>query len=162
MKKQNTKRSNLRVTSINIDVLARDLKKALAKRAELQNWAEQLWGKIRKTHRNYDSSMSSLTRAIGDNTNKINKIIGKLCQYKKTHEAMRTARNYLQGEIARCKKIISSWERAVREVDSGQRALVRSTGEVHTDTRNAKEYIAKKQQQLNRMERWLKHIERYA
>lgn len=146
---------------IDIDSLYHRLKAALDNRNGYQEAQDNLWKYIKRTRTDNSAEMNRIDDAIGRNTHEINKILNELTQYKKTHKAMNLAYSYLQVEINRIKKIISSWENTVHDVNLGRSSFITASGKNHTSTNDAKTYIRTKKTQLANLEKWLGHVRNY-
>lgn len=150
------------IQPINIDALYNSLRANISNRNQLQERMRNLWSVIKKTHGDHSSEMKSITERIGNTTHKINELISRLCQYKKTHKAMNLAFNFLKTEIERINNIVRRKERDVRDVESGRARWINSTGKAHTNSSNMREYINKKVKQRDKLQNWLNYVSRYS
>ena len=161
MKKQVNYKS-VNNTKIDINSLYNKLREALATRNSLEEKQRNLWSIIKRSKKDLNFEMNKIDIKIGENTHKINMIISKLSHYNKTHKAMSMAKDYLNKEILRCEKIISKNKNTIYEVEHGYSMLISSRGYEHTNTFTLRNYVFKKEEQLLRMKKWLKAIEKYA
>lgn len=143
---------------IDIEGLYRQLSAALNERAQEEIRQDNLWHLIKQTHSDHRSEMHEIDVRIGNNTHKLNRVISQLCHYKKTHRAMNLADTYLQKEIARNQHIVSSWNRAIDDVERGRRTLIDASGYEHTDTTSARQYVKQKMEQIRRLEQWQNYV----
>lgn len=143
---------------INIESLYQQLISALNERAEYETQQDDLWRLIKQTHGNHKNEMVMIAKKIGQNTYTINGIIAQLCHYQKTHRAMNLADAYLQKEIIRNERIVTSWRNTIRQVEAGRRVLISSSGFEHTNTQNARIYVEKKLTQIQRLQKWQNYV----
>ena len=146
--------------TINVDAIYAKLKTALANRASLQALQDKEW-EIVKRGVDRDAQLDSITDAIGRQTHAVNQLLSELTQYRKTHRAMNLAYDYVSREITRIERIVARWQTTIREVDAGRRELINSHGVSHTNTTNLKNYVAKKRQQLSKLNGWKSHLSHY-
>ena len=146
--------------TINVDAIYAKLKSALGNRASLQELHDKEWVIIKRGI-DRDAQLDKIDNAIGRQTHKVNKLLSELTQYRKTHRAMNLAYDYVSREITRIERIVSHWQNTIREVDAGRRGLINSHGVSHTNTTNLKNYVAKKRQQLSKLNGWKSHLSHY-
>ena len=146
--------------TINIDAIYAKLKTALANRVSLQALQDKEW-EIVKRGVDRDAQLDAITDAIGRQTHEVNQLLSKLTQYRKTHRAMNLAYDYVSREITRIERIVAHWQNTIREVDAGRSSLISSRGVSHTNTTNLKNYVAKKRQQLSKLNGWKSHLSHY-
>ena len=151
---------NFKTQSINIDSIYTDLKAKMSKRQQLQGSYENMLRQV-KSGKGKSRELSNLSNQIGGQTHAIHQIISKLCQYTKTHKAMKLANDYLSGEIKRSENIINKWNNKIRAVESGREILIDSNGNMTTNTKDARAYVKQKQESLNRLKKWKKHVSKY-
>lgn len=146
---------------IDIESLYTRLRNGINKRLEWQERQDDLWVYIKKTNNNRIKKMKKINFEIGKSTHEINKILNELTKYKKTHNAMNMAYNYLENEISRINKIINKWKKTVNDVEAGRKLLISADGTEDTDTRTSKNYIKKKEKQLSNYKKWREHVKSY-
>ncbi len=155
-------RSSRAPKRIDIESVYRELKSTIAKREELQKEYKRLWGEVKRTKSNrYASQIEGVGSQIGATTHRINQLIGELCQYKRTHKAMNLAYNYLVKEIQRLRNIINHRESCCERVERGESTFIDQCGRTHKDTNDARMDIARRKEQLKKLERWLEYVSRY-
>ena len=151
----------VRVKKIDIGAIYLQMKSVLAERAKLQKEQDELWSFIKRHKCNRSSQMAKITKSIGNSTHKLNKLINELCQYKKTHKAMNLAHDYIVSEINRINKIINYQVKLIRNVNAGYTSLIDSKGETSTDARSLESYVKMKREQVGKLEKWKRSVERY-
>ena len=159
-KKQNYKKG-ITTRTIDINGIYNNMKSVLSKRAYYQQQQKELWVVIKRYGSDKSREMDVIDEHIGKCSYDMNKLIGELCQYKKTHKAMNLAYDYLDREINRIKKIISSKNELIYEVRIGYTNLISSRGVTHSDPTNLINYVAKKEGQLRRLENWRNVVSKY-
>ena len=147
--------------TININSIYYGMKEAIERRIRLQKKQDELWRTIKRTNSNHSAEMGNITKKIGEETHQINGYISSLCQYKKTHSAMKLANDYLSNEIRRINKIIDSNSNLVSRVKRGYTNLISSKGYTHSDTKNLENYVILKQNQVAKLKKWKEHVSRY-
>lgn len=152
--KDSSSQQGLQTKEIDIEDLYQQLSLAVNQRAIYEDQQEQLWQLIRQTHTKHRTEMCEITRALRENTEKLNQIITELCHYEKPHLAMNLADCYLQKEIERAQRIIKIWSRMIEEVDNGKAKLLDSEGHETTDTRSPKQYVQQITERLARLQDW--------
>ena len=146
---------------INVDAIYVKLKSALENRSSLQAAQDREWDIVKSMGFDRTDELVRIDKAIGNQTHKVNLLLSELTQYRKTHRAMNLAYDYVSREITRIERIVSHWQRIIRDVDAGRSVIVTSRGVSHTNTANAKNYVAKKRQQLSKLNGWKSHLSRY-
>ena len=161
--KKNTKQINKGLGNgrIDVDRIYKQMQEAICHRNALQRQMDNLWDVIKKHHCNREAEMDKVTNGIGNATHRINGLINELCRYNKTHRAMNLAYEFISNEIARSTKIISSKERSIWRTEAGLQCLIRDTGVETTDTSNLRKYVAKKKAQVQKLQTWKEHAQRY-
>ena len=158
MNKMNQKKNTNR---INTYELGNQLHKHLAERARLQREHDDLWTVIHRYGCNRSAQMDKIDSKIGKNTYAIDRIIGQLvkvgCRSGKAHSM---AVSYLKSEIARNQRIAAKWTKSIGEVERREHPFRRSTGEIHYDTTNARNYLAKVKRKIASAQSWLSNVNR--
>jgi|SRR5690554_771782 len=157
----NNKRKVVVTKRIDINSLHNRLTDAIGKRIQWQEKQDELWKYIKRTNNDRRTEMSKIDSEIGKNTYEINTILNELTKYKKTHNAMNIANNYLNSEIERTNKIIDKWENTVDDVERGNMILIKADGTEDTNTKSSIRYIKKKRRQLNNYIKWRDYVKRY-
>ena len=134
-----------------------ELKSALNTRHQLDEEKERRWRMV-KSGIAQKHEIESIDRRIGAQTHTIDGIIAKLARDKRDRAAVNLALQYLRVERSRVDGIIRSWQRLVNRVDNGRTTLINSSGIVHTDTRNSKDYIKSRQRRLARIEQLIREL----
>lgn len=147
--------------TINVDAIYAKLKTALANRAALQAAYDREWEIVKRRRIDRTEELDRIDHAIGKQTHVVNQLLSELTQYRKTHRAMNLAYDYVSREITRIERIVAHWQNTIREVDAGRSFLINSRGVSHTNTTNLKNYVAKKRQQLSKLNGWKSHLSRY-
>jgi hypothetical protein len=140
--------------SIDIESLYNQLSRAISDRALYEQRQTNLWNLISVARTDHSNEMANINKLIGISTHRANEVISQLCHYNKTHRAMNLADSYLQKEIARIQKIINKWNYTISEVESGRRYLISSYGQQHTNTEGSRDYVKKKEEQLQHLRQW--------
>ena len=147
---------------VNMEALGRELRKHLAERAALQEQQDRLWEVIKRGN-NRSSQMRVITDKIGKNTYAIDRLISQLAKSGvRSGQVSRMAIGYLKSEIARNQRIVSGWEKTIREVERGRSHLIRSNGVEHRDTTNVRNYVAQKKRKIAEAQRYLNTLTRCA
>lgn len=164
MKKLNKKPFNAGVVAkkINVESIYNQMRQLIARRNSLQEKQQNLWKVIGRNHCDRREEMAKITNEIGQCTHKLNGLINKLCQYRKTHKAMKLACQYLNGEITRINKIINHQANTVNQVERGRWGLIDSSGRSHTDTTSLRNYIKIKKEQVAKLQQWKQVVQKYA
>lgn len=160
-KRRNGQKGGVTVQRIDIDSIYRKLKAALDRRSKLQDEYDRLWAVIKRNNVDRHAELKRVDTAIGKETHELNKLVSQLCQYRKTHRAMNLAYDSIGREMTRTQRIIEKWQRTISEVERGKISLINSRGVTHTNTANVRNYVAHKQQQLNKLRAWQNHVARY-
>lgn len=145
---------------IDINVIHNQLQQALSERNKAQAQHDNAWDMIKNGY-NGRSRLNEADRLIGNNTHKLNQLIGQLSKYRKTHRAMNLANKYLNIEIERNRRIIQSQRRLIKDVNAGYKSLIDSKGITHTDPTSLINYVARKENQLKRLQKWQDTIKLY-
>ena len=154
--------NNKNANYINTAALGRELNRHLAERAKLQEQQDELWVVIKRGN-NRSAQMSAITSKIGKNTYAVDKLISQLARSGvRSGQVCTMAIGYLKSEIARNQRIVSHWEKTIREVERGKSCLVRSTGVEHHDTSNVRKYVAQKKRKIAEAQRYLSTLSRCA
>ena len=163
MKKTNKKQTNKGLGNAKVDVekIYKQMQEAIRQRNALQKQMYNLWDVIKSHHCNREAQMTKVTRDIGNMTHRLNGLINELCRYNKTHRAMNLAYEFINSEITRTTKIISSRERSIWRTEAGLQCLIRDTGVTTTDTSELRDYVAKKKAQVQKLQTWKEHVQRY-
>ena len=154
-------RTNLTSNKIDINSIYNKMQNQLRIRANLQVKYDNLWDVIKRNHCDRHYEMQDLNSKIGKCTNELNKLIGQLCKYKKTHKAMNLAYSYIESEMERINRIIQHQNRVIYDVNHGYRTLINSYGHEHTNTSDLRNYVNYKMQQYNKLNNWKQYVARY-
>ena len=147
-----TKNQNRR---LNINALRSELRSSLQRRAKFQKEQDSLWDEVRRGY-NRTTQLKCVNQQIGAETHKINCVITQLIRTgQMTSHDCSLARSYLQSEIARNQKIVSSWQKIISEVEHGRKSLINGAGITHTDTRSSRQYVTNKKQRIAEAQRLL-------
>lgn len=140
---------------LNIIALRNELQSCLRRRSELQKRHDFLWEEIRRGL-NRQTQMRDVTNQIGTETHKVNCIITQLRRTgQMTHSDCSLARTYLQNEIARNQKIVSTWIKRIHNVERGRLGLINSNGVKHTNTTSVRKYVEAKKRKIAEAQRLL-------
>ena len=148
---------------INVDAIYSKLKSVLARLAGL----EAQYNKVSKIDDDGTIIVAQLrkldriTDALGQKTYQVEQLLDELTKYSETHKAMNLAYDYVSREITRIERIVDMFEGYIREIEAGELSLINSHGVSHTNTTNLKNYVAKKRQQLSKLNGWKSHLSRY-
>ena len=159
--KKTQRKTGMNVMKIDIESIYHQMQSVITERERLQEEHDNLWIVIKRYHCDRSSQMNKITKKIGNCTYKLNKLISELCQFKKTHKAMNLAHSYLGREITRNLRIIESTKRLVSGVNAGRSCLISSSGVTDTDTYSLENYIKHKKEQVQRLEKWKRAVEKY-
>lgn len=157
----NNYKKGMTTQRINIGAIYTRLQQAIANRNHYQAEMNRLKYYIGHYKVNKSAEIDRLTQKLGSCTHEINLLISQLCQYKKTHRAMNLAYDYLSREIDRNIMICQKNVELIKDVKSGRRSLVYSTGVVTYDYKPLLKYVEKKMEQLKKQRKWLEYVKRY-
>lgn len=161
MRNNNRNYNGFTTRTININGIYSDMKETLSKRAYFQQQQDNLWATIKRYHVDRSRQMDEIDEHIGKYTHEMNKLIGELCKYKKTHKAMNLAYDYLDKEIIRIQRIIDSQNKLIYDVRMGRRGLINSNGVSHRDPSGLINYVAQKEIQMAKLKNWKSYVARY-
>ena len=74
---------------------------------------------------------------------------------------MNLAYQFINQEIDRATKIISSNEGKIRDTEAGRCSLITAEGIVTTDTRSLRQYVNGKRAQVQKLQAWKNHVKKY-
>ena len=160
-RKKTNNQNGVRTNSINVDMIYSQMKSAIERRNEMQERQDKIWARIKRTNSSGHAELCDIDNRIGQATHRVNELISKLCQCRKAHRAMNLAYVYLTKEITRNEKIVTHQEKLIRDVEYGRTRLINSHGVTHTNTTNLRKYVAKKKEQIHKLERWRRHVSYY-
>jgi predicted transcriptional regulator len=156
-----TSRNTFHFQKINLDAIYRQMSCALHQRALLQSQLEDQWRSVRATHCNRHEEINKISKKIGENTYLMDGLVGQLCQYRKSHQAMNLAADYLRKEIERTQKIVAKWERGLAQVNTGKAVLLSSDGNIHIDTASTQNYVAGRRLRIQSLQKRLAYVNQY-
>ena len=144
-----------------INVLYAALRNHISQRVIWQEKQDNLWSYIKRHECDCSGEMVRINENIGFHTHKINEIIGRLSHYHHAHQAMNLAVSYIEKEIIRITRIIDSKRRLIADVDRGRTSLINAHGETHYSSVNLRQYVQKKEEQVDRLSRQRERMLRY-